>query len=49
MFGIESLSGNAHAAAIVGLVLLEALVLYGGYGALVETVGSTVLSSIQGE
>jgi hypothetical protein len=39
MFGIESLSGTAHAVAVVGLVLVEAMVLYVGYGALTRVAG----------
>lgn len=34
MSGIESLSGNAQAAALTGLVLVEATVLHVGYSAL---------------
>ena len=34
MFGIESLSGNAQAAALIGLVLAEAIVLHVGYSML---------------
>ena len=49
MFGIETLSGNALAAALVGLVLLEAAVLYVGYGALEQLVGKHVVRLLQGE
>jgi hypothetical protein len=34
MLGIESLSGNAQAAALIGLVLLEAIALHVGYSGL---------------
>jgi hypothetical protein len=34
MFGIETLSGNAQAAALIGLVLLEAIALHVGYSGL---------------
>jgi hypothetical protein len=34
MFGIETLSGNAQAAALIGLVLIEAVVLHVGYSGL---------------
>jgi hypothetical protein len=49
MFGIESLSGNAQAAVMVGLVLLEAMVLYVGYGALTQMAGPAVKRTIRGE
>ena len=38
MFGIESLSGNAQAAALIGLVLAEAIVLHVGYSGLTRLV-----------
>jgi hypothetical protein len=34
MFGIETLSGNAQAAALIGVVLVEAVVLHVGYSGL---------------
>lgn len=34
MFGIETLSGNAQAAALIGIVLVEAIVLHVGYSGL---------------
>ena len=49
MFGIESLSGPQGAAALIGLVLLEALVLYVGYGALEQLVGARVVRLLRGE
>lgn len=49
MFGIETLTGNAYSAALVGLVLLEAIVLYVGYGALTRLLEETVLNAIRGE
>ena len=49
MFGVETLSGNALAAALVGLVLLEAAVLYVGYGALERLVGKHVVRLLRGE
>lgn len=48
MLGIESLSGNALAAALIGLVLLEAIVLYVGYGILESTLGKRVTDLITG-
>ena len=42
MFGIETLSGNAQAAALIGLVLLEAIVLHVGYTGLTRIAGPRV-------
>ncbi|MEF8840567.1 MAG: hypothetical protein V5A62_02920 [Haloarculaceae archaeon] len=42
MFGIETLSGNAQAAALIGLVLLEAIVLHVSYSALTRLTAPTV-------
>jgi hypothetical protein len=49
MFGIESLSGNAQAVVLVGIVLVEAAVLYVGYGALERIVGPTVAGVLRGD
>ena len=49
MFGIESLSGNAHAAALVALVLAEAMLLYVGYGAVEQVLGEYVVQLMRGE
>jgi hypothetical protein len=49
MFGIETLSGNAQAAALVGLVLVEAAILYVGYGALEQLVGTYIVRILRGE
>ena len=49
MFGIETLSGPAYSAAIVGLVLSEAMVLYVGYGGLTRAVGTRLTSAVAGE
>jgi hypothetical protein len=49
MFGIESLTGNAQAVVLVGLVLVEAIVLYVGYGALEQILGPTVAGILRGE
>ena len=48
MFGIETLSGSAYAAANVGLVLVEAIVLYGAYGVLTRVAGPSIENAIQG-
>ncbi|MFB6113899.1 MAG: hypothetical protein ABEJ58_07335 [Halodesulfurarchaeum sp.] len=49
MFGLQSLSGTSAAIAMVGIVLVEALVLYVGYGALTRIVGPKVSEAIRGE
>ncbi|WP_171052304.1 hypothetical protein [Haloterrigena sp. H1] len=49
MFGIESLSGNAQAVALVGVVLLEAMILYVGYGGLEQVFGGYVVDLLRGE
>lgn len=49
MFGLELLSGTAHAVAIVGIVLTEAIALYVGYGALTQIVGPTVRETLGDE
>lgn len=46
MFGIETLSGQAQAAAEIALVFAEAIALYVGYGALTRGVGPTVLDAL---
>lgn len=48
MFGIETLSGNAQAAVLVGLVLVEAFVLYVGYGWLESRLGPAIKRVLQG-
>ncbi|WP_302082893.1 DUF7512 family protein [Salinibaculum rarum] len=48
MFGIETLSGNAQAAVLVGLVLVEAFLLYVGYGWLESQVGPSFKRVLQG-
>jgi len=42
MFGIETLSGTAHAAALIALVLAEAIVLHVGYTGLTRVVSPVV-------
>lgn len=49
MLGVESLGGWTQAAVVIGLVLVEAIVLYVGYGALERLVGSTITDAIRGE
>ncbi|MFB6202363.1 MAG: hypothetical protein ABEI98_10185 [Halorhabdus sp.] len=49
MFGIETLSGNAQAIILVGLVLLEAIVLYVGYGALEQVTSKYFIGLLRGD
>jgi hypothetical protein len=49
MFGIESLSGPAAAAATVGAVFVEAIALYVAYGALSRLAEATVLDAVGGD
>jgi hypothetical protein len=49
LFGIESLSGNAQAAVLVGIVLFEAIVLYVGYGGLELLFGSGLKRVLKGQ
>jgi hypothetical protein len=48
MSGLEGLSGNALAAALVGLVLVEAIVLHVGYGILESALGRRVTEFVRG-
>jgi hypothetical protein len=47
-FGLDGLSGTALAAALIGLVLVEAIVLYVGYGFLESTLGKRVTGLLRG-
>jgi hypothetical protein len=49
MFGLESLNGTALAVALIGIVLVEALTLYVGYGALQRLFGPRLMKVIRGE
>ncbi|MFW6385309.1 MAG: DUF7512 family protein [Halodesulfurarchaeum sp.] len=49
MFGIETLSEPLYSIAIVGIVLVEALLLYVGYGVLTRIVGPWVTAAIRGD
>lgn len=48
MFGIESLGPTAQSLALVGIVLVEAIVLYLGYGGLTRVVGPHVRRYVEG-
>jgi hypothetical protein len=47
--GVESLGGWGQAVAVIGVVLLEAVVLYVGYGALERLVGPRIIDAIRGD
>ena len=47
MFGIGTLTGPVRAAALVGVVLAEALALYVGYGGAARLVGDDVRSAFE--
>ena len=49
MLGLEILSGSTQAMLTMGLVLIEAISLYAGYGALSDLIGSQVLDVVGGE
>jgi hypothetical protein len=49
MFGVETAAGPAGAGVVIGIVLLEALVLYVGYGTLERLLGPVLTDAIRGE
>jgi hypothetical protein len=49
MFGIENASGPEGAALIIGVVLVEALFLYVGYGTLEKLLGPKLTEVIRGD
>jgi hypothetical protein len=49
MVGMEMLSGDAQAAVLVGVVLLEAIVLYVGYGALEQVASEYFIGLLRGD
>ena len=48
MFGIETLTGTTHAGAVVAAVLVEAIVLYVGYGTLTRVAGPEIETALRG-
>jgi hypothetical protein len=48
MFGLESATGAGGGALVVGVVLLEAIVLYVGYGALERLLGPRLVEAMGG-
>ena len=49
MFGLEIVSGSTEAISTMGLILVEAITLYAGYGALSGLIRSQVLDVVGGE
>ncbi|MFA1611690.1 DUF7512 family protein [Halobellus rubicundus] len=49
MFGLESVAGPFGAALLIGVVLVEALLLYVGYGLLESALGPTIARAIRGD
>jgi hypothetical protein len=49
VFGLETASGPVGAALLIGVVLVEAVVLYVGYGALERVLGPTITDAIRGD
>jgi len=49
VFGIEATGGPAGAALLIGVVLVEAIVLYLGYGALERVFGPAITDAIRGD
>jgi hypothetical protein len=48
VFGIESLGGNERAAVLIGIILVEALALYVGFGGLEALVGPSIRRVLEG-
>ena len=49
MFGLEAAAGPTGAAILIGAVLVEALVLYVGYGLLESALGPKIARILRGE
>jgi hypothetical protein len=49
MFGIEISQGVVDGATLIGLVLLEAILLYVGYGVLERVLGPTLTDVLRGD
>ncbi|WP_226013414.1 DUF7512 family protein [Halomicrobium salinisoli] len=49
MFGLESATGVVGALLVIGIVLLEAIVLYVGYGLLEKLFGPALVDAVRGE
>ena len=49
MFGIETTAAPVGAALLIGVVLVEAIVLYVGYGALERLLGPAITDALRGD
>ncbi len=49
MLGVEQFAGVVDAATVIGIVLLEAIVLYFAYGVLERRLGPRVVGAIRGD
>lgn len=49
MFGLETATGINGAFLVIGVVLIEAILLYVGYGFLERIVGSAVVDALRGK
>ncbi|WP_256289261.1 DUF7512 family protein [Halobellus inordinatus] len=49
MFGLENAAGPTGAAILIGIVLVEALLLYVGYGVLESVLGPTIARALRGD
>ena len=48
MFGLENASGIGGAVLVVGIVLIEAIILYAGYGILERVFGPALVDAVRG-
>jgi hypothetical protein len=49
MFGLENASGIDGAVLVVGVVLVEAIILYAGYGLLERVFGPAIVDAVSGQ
>ena len=49
MFGLENAAGIGGATLVIGVVLVEAIILYFGYGLLERLVGPALVEALRGE
>ena len=49
MFGLETATGIGGAFLVIGVVLVEAMILYVGYGFLERVVGSALVDALRGD
>jgi len=49
MFGLETATGFGGAARVIGVVFVEALLLYVGYGVLERALGPAIVDALRGD